>query len=362
MALTPKIIKNLLTPGVPSYMVFFITNKCNASCFHCFYWGQIENGTTNFLSLEEIEKMAGKIGIMPYLLLSGGEPFLRKDIAGICHAFYQKASTRFITIPTNGILSKNIAEFAEEMVTAYPDLSLRIQLSLDGVGDNHDQFRGHKGNFEKLMKTHDLLVQVREKHPNLSLGVVSILCRRNYPWLEELIDHVNHKMSVNQHHLGYLRSQGRGGGAESITSEEFRKAIHLLHSKGIKKDHRPLWTILRAANYANSQILLETLEKNKMILPCKAIDKFLVVNETGIVYPCEILDKPLGSLRDFDYSIPKLLESDTSKEIRQWIIKNHCFCTWECAIHNNVIFTPGYYPELMWQWLKIITGFSGRTK
>lgn len=362
MVLSPKIVRNLLNPKVPSYMVFFITNKCNASCFHCFYWGQIEDGKTDYLSLEEIEKMAEKIGIMPYLLLSGGEPFLRKDISGICHAFIQKASTRFITIPTNAILSKPIAEFTEEMVSTYPDLSLRIQLSLDGVGENHDLFRGHKGNFEKLMKTHDLLVGIRDKYPNLSLGVVSILCRRNYPWLEELIDHVNTKMSVNQHHIGYLRSQGRGGGAESVSLEEFQQAIDLLHSKGVKKDHRPLWTLLRAANYSNSRILAETLEKDKMILPCKAVNKFIVVNEVGVVYPCEILDKPLGNLREFEYSLPALLKSDNSLEIKKWIQKTHCYCTWECAIHNNVIFSPGYYPRLLGQWLKIVTGNSNQKK
>ncbi len=99
-----------------------------------------------------------------------------------------------------------------------------------------------------------------------------------------------------------------------------------------------------------------------MILPCKAVNKFIVVNEVGVVYPCEILDKPLGNLREFEYSLPALLKSDNSLEIKKWIQKTHCYCTWECAIHNNVIFSPGYYPHLLGEWLKIVTGNSSQKK
>ena len=333
--------------------MFFITNRCNASCAHCFYWDRIEEARRNELTLEEIEKLTSGIGHLPYLLLSGGEPFLRKDILQICDLFARNAGTAFITIPTNAILSKQVAAFAEDLVSAHPRLSLRIQLSLDAVGKSHDEFRGYEGNFDRLMDTHDRLVQVRERHGNLSIGVVTVLCRKNYEGFEGIIHHVNQNMSVNQHHIGYLRPQGRGDQETAVSADEFRRAQEMLHSFGVKEDNRPLWKLLRAANRQDSEILARTIETDEMQLPCKAVNKFAVMDEVGDVYPCEILSELLGNVRQHEYSIPAILEAKRARDLQHWIVESKCFCTWECAIHNNVLFTPSNYPSLAADWARI---------
>lgn len=348
-----KTIKNFANPKALSYLVFFITNKCNASCVHCFYWDNIERGNPNELKLEEIESIAKRMNYLPYLLLSGGEPFLRKDIHQICKLFIEHAGTTYITIPTNGILTKRIKEVAEELVSSYPQLSLRIQLSIDGVGENHDRFRGFKGNFEKLMQTHDQLAAIKNKYNNLSLGVITTLCKQNYPWLEEIIDHVNHKMQVNQHHIGYLRSQGRGDEISPITAEEFKRAQDLLQSTGVKEDNRPFWKLMRAVTRKDSQILEQTIRENKMVLACNAINKFAVLSEEGNVFPCEVLTDCLGNVRESNYDIPAILHTAKARELQKKITDTCCFCTWECAIHNNIISTRSLYPSLALDWLKI---------
>lgn len=356
MDLDPRTIKNLLNPRKPSYLVFFITNKCNASCFHCFYWEKIKGGAGSHLNIDEIRDIARHLKVLPYLLLSGGEPFLRKDILDICKTFIEECHTRFITIPTNAILTKDIVRFSDELTKQYPEVSLRIQLSLDGIGEKHDEFRGHKGNFAKLMETHDQLVELQNRRENLSVGVVTILCRKNYPWLDELLDFVHHKMKVNQHHVGYLRGQGRAVGAEAISADEFKTAQEKLLQYGVKADNRPLWTVLRAAARRNSKILHETIRDNHFVVGCRALDKFLVLNEDGYLYPCEILDKPLGNVREYAYNIPELLTTPQALELKKWIKDSQCFCTWECALHNNVIFNPSQAPNLIREWIGVMSG------
>ena len=50
--------KSLLKLNFPSYVIFFITSKCNARCRFCFYWKNIEESDKKKeLDLEEIEKI-----------------------------------------------------------------------------------------------------------------------------------------------------------------------------------------------------------------------------------------------------------------------------------------------------------------
>jgi len=78
-----------------------------------------------------------------------------------------------------------------------------------------------------------------------------------------------------------------------------------------------------------------------------------VVYANGDVYPCEILEKPIGNLRDFDYSLPELWSSPKAAELRDWIWKTRCHCTHECFLTSNVLFNPRYYPKLLFEYSKI---------
>ena len=47
---------------------------------------------------------------------------------------------------------------------------------------------------------------------------------------------------------------------------------------------------------------------DKFNLPCVAGKKIIIIYETGDVHPCEILNKKLGNLKDYDYDLNKLLK------------------------------------------------------
>ena len=81
--------------------------------------------------------------------------------------------------------------------------------------------------------------------------------------------------------------------------------------------------------------------------------KMIVITETGDVYPCEILNKQMGTLRENDYNIKEVLKSESTKRIIKWIRKNKCFCTFECAIQNSLIYNPAVYPLIMKKFFKI---------
>ena len=88
---TIEIGKKILSKnGLPSHIVLFITNRCNMECDHCFL---VESGELNdltreqILSLKNIRKLAKSNPKLLALSITGGEPFLRKDISEIISAF-----------------------------------------------------------------------------------------------------------------------------------------------------------------------------------------------------------------------------------------------------------------------------------
>jgi hypothetical protein len=65
-------------PFLPPILNFLVTNRCTLQCRHCFNWQTPAAGPE--LTLEEIERISAGLGPLAFLILAGGEPFLRKDV------------------------------------------------------------------------------------------------------------------------------------------------------------------------------------------------------------------------------------------------------------------------------------------
>ncbi|HHT9135458.1 MAG TPA: hypothetical protein ACFYD2_11200, partial [Candidatus Avalokitesvara rifleensis] len=49
---------------------------------------------------------------------------------------------------------------------------------------------------------------------------------------------------------------------------------------------------------------------------------------------------------EWDYDFTKLWHSPQADEVRNFIDRTRCFCTWECVWTPNILFNPRYYPSL----------------
>jgi MoaA/NifB/PqqE/SkfB family radical SAM enzyme len=80
----------------------------------------------------------------------------------------------------------------------------------------------------------------------------------------------------------------------------------------------------------------------------------MVIYENGDVYPCEIMGYKFGNLRDVDYDVKKLLFSLKGRKIIEKIQqKKPCYCTWENIISVNLLFSPLYYPRILYEWFRL---------
>ena len=82
--------------------------------------------------------------------------------------------------------------------------------------------------------------------------------------------------------------------------------------------------------------------------------KIIIIYETGDVHPCEILNRKLGNLKDYDYDLNKLLKNQETKETKKWIKDTKCKCTFECAASASVVWNVKAYPKLLSHTLKSI--------
>lgn len=129
---TFNIAKGLLTRRNPVYVQYYITARCNLSCKQCniIY----ANADTREASLDEIATIArnlGKIGV-GIVLLTGGEPFIRKDLPDIIKLF--SAQGIHVRIQTNGLASQ------EQLKAAVENGARDISISLDSLNPRKQDF------------------------------------------------------------------------------------------------------------------------------------------------------------------------------------------------------------------------------
>src|SRR5947209_17277030 len=163
--------------GPPPFLTLFINSICNQTCEHCFYWRSL-NGRDD-LSFDELQALSKDLGKIENLNLSGGEPFLRKEFGDICRMFIRENGAKQIYVPTNGSFPERTIRAVEETLQE-TDLQLfAVELSLDGMPEFHNSFRGMKDAFERAMATYEALAELQRRDPRLRIHSISTAMSTN---------------------------------------------------------------------------------------------------------------------------------------------------------------------------------------
>ena len=111
---------------LPINVTISLLYSCNSRCMTCNVY---EKKVNNF-TIEEYKKVFESLGEIPFwFTMSGGEPFLRKDIAEIGKAAYDICKPGIINIPTNGSLNKVVFDRVKELVEYAKSFSEEIIVS-----------------------------------------------------------------------------------------------------------------------------------------------------------------------------------------------------------------------------------------
>lgn len=328
---------------IPFYTIFYITSRCNARCAHCFNWRIVEDSDKRKeLTLEEIEKIAKNWGDMLILNLTGGEPYLRDDLAEIVGLFKKYTDVEIIAIPSNGFLTDKILETINKLLKNFPDLYFRFAFSVDGIGEKHDKIRGVPGAFDRVVKTVKEVKKLKEKYKNFSVFTNSCFMSLNQDSFMDTLKFIKENIDVDTMSITYIRGDVKLGEAQkNLYNEKYKEAINYVSklNRDNFKNHPLSNFIWNISAFARERVF-ENLKINKRNFECYAIRKMIVVEDTGEVRVCEMLPTSLGNLRNADYDIKKIVFSDLARSEYKKIKNHNCNCTWECAIRTGIIYNP----------------------
>lgn len=251
--------------------VWNVTRRCNLACVHCY----TDSHNVNYsgeLTTEEAKEMIRDLSNfqIPALLLSGGEPLMRKDILYL--AGYARDLGLRLTLSTNGtLIDLKTAKKLKEAGFSY------VGISLDGVGETNDRFRGVKGAFELAVRGFRNCMEVGQK-----VGLRLTLTKRNFHDLHAIFDFIE-KEGIQRACFYHLVYSGRGSDMEKddLTHEETRKAMDIILERtedfikrGVKKD------ILTVDNHVDGVYLYLRL-REKDPVRAEEVYKFLEWNGGG---------------------------------------------------------------------------------
>ncbi len=259
--------KILIKNSLPSHIVLFITNKCNMECDHCFL---VDSGELNdksrkqILSLENIKKIVKSNPKLLALSITGGEPFLRKDLPEIIKEFSSKGFLKTINIVSNGYQTKKIVDGVSEILNKNKMIDIFLSISLDGDSETHNIIRKKNLAFLNAINTIKELSKLSKNNKRLSIGVNSTYVGTNYKSLRKLYEELK-TVDINYLSLNLLRGITWKSKPQNIDINEYKK-LNILKDdliKSKKRDSSFINKLMVAKGKLMTKIIAKTFQKDK---------------------------------------------------------------------------------------------------
>jgi len=327
--------------GVPSPTLLILepTLRCNSTCVTC-YNLDLLNAPGGELSVAAATQLASELPDLVVLMLSGGEPMLHPDLPGFVAAFATRCPLSFVSIPTNGVLPDRV-EAVTDALCARVSAHVVVNLSIDGLYDQHDAIRRVPGNFERIGETYERLVGLARRHANLHVSANTCVCAHNRGDWQRIVDWVRERWpAVEGRSICVVRTPGtpdadidaaaflaeNAGTLSALTADRPRFRLGLTGRLS-----RRFWR----AYYAEAHRFRTGLPRR---WTCSAgTGGALYVDGFGNAHPCELLPasgKAIGPAG----TLTTLLRSPAARAERRRIAQRLCSCDHSC-FHQHSAFT-----------------------
>jgi radical SAM protein with 4Fe4S-binding SPASM domain len=285
----------------PTDATIAVTYRCDARCRMCNIW-QLD--PQEFLKADDYSKVPSTLRDIN---ISGGEPFLRKEMADIVRIVNDKCSRPRIVISSNGFRTKHIIGTMEELRRVIPNIGIGI--SLDGIHETHDSIRGVKGAYHNALATLHRLKEREFTNVRVDFTAQS----DNLHEMQKVYDLTcslgfQFTTAVAQNSEIYFSTQSN----TEVDAYKLHDALGYIIKKELMSYHPKRW----ARAYFECGTVVFNREKRR-IIGCLAGDDFFYLSPDGIVYPCLTLPLPLGDLKE--HTFEEIWESDGAEKIRSQI-------------------------------------------
>ncbi len=292
----------LEAPGIvplPKWIAWEITGRCNLRCIHCRSASDGEGDTGEYGTREAIgliEQIAGYAA--PVLVLSGGEPLLRKDCFELARHGTHKGLR--MCLATNGTLVD------EQVCKEIQESGIRmVSLSLDGsTPEIHDDFRQQPGAFEGVMKAASYFREFQ-----IPFLINSSFTKRNQEDIEPVY-RLAKRLGAKAWYLFMIVPTGRAEEAvdELISKEDYERILHWHYDQEMEETEilmRPTCAphYFRIVRERSRQEGRKWKQRSLAFATgvskgCLAGQHIAFIDRLGNVRPCSYFSESAGSLRE----------------------------------------------------------------
>lgn len=261
----------------PSLGVLNITDRCCFKCVMCGQWKKVnvtELSTKDWINVLQQLKEFG----INSIALSGGEPFMRGDIADIIS--YATRLGLETGVITNAYLlnEKNIEDAVRSGVKSF-------SISIDAVEEKFDRIRGIRGSYNKVLDSCRLLSQYKDK--GIYIYLYFTLMKKTLDWYKEvfsLVEELGFPFIVNLFDYTPYFFEGLGSQKDTFWINKDDSSLLKQFQKFIM-DKKRTDPMLVYHTYAEikyfADYFRDSLHKN---IPCVVSQQRIGIDSQGNVY------------------------------------------------------------------------------
>lgn len=303
----------------PKWIAWEITRRCNLKCIHCRSSSELVVAQHPDFSTEEAYRIIDDIAgfARPVVVLSGGEPLLRRDVFGI--AKYGTDKGLRMCLATNGILVN------DEICQRIKESGIKIvSLSLDGASEEiHDDFRKQDGAFTGTINAAKLF----KKH-NIEFLINSSFTKRNQEEIPKVYK-LAKELGATAWYMFMIVPTGRGEEImnELISKEDYEDILEWHYY--MEKEEKDMLVRPTCAPHYYRIVLQKAKEEGKKFerrtlkfstggaKGCIAGQLIVLIDVDGNVLPCSYFPMSVGNVRE--KSFKEIWEnSELFKELRDF--------------------------------------------
>ena len=301
-----------------------VTFRCNARCQMCNIW---KSSPTTEMGPEHYRKLPDSLkGIN----ITGGEPFLRKDLLEVVEAIHSAVPSARIVFSTNGLKTDTILDTIGNVLKFHRKVGVGV--SIDGLEKTHDRIRGVPGAFRSAVSTIEGLVRIGVEDLRIGMTLVkdNVADARA---VHDLSKKLGVEFSTTFAHNSEIYFRKTDNLPPEMVGDSARALLDIqgsqLRSSSVKDWYRAY----------HVQGVMDPNLRKEFVMQCKAGSRYFFMTPAGDVYPCMSMDLRIGNLSNVS-SWKELFEPGIELKVRIAVKNCREDCWMVCNTRSHIVSHP----------------------
>ncbi len=324
---------------LPANMTFSVIDRCNMACRTCGIW---KNRDTDELEVEEYEEIVDPLELY-WATISGGEPFMREDLADVLDVIVNGTGARYVTIATNGMLDTETRQVMEEVLQRTSKTEFMLNFSIDGTSETHEYMRRTMNAFEKVSSSIEAARSLESDR--IHIGANTVISKYNEDEIPATYRDIMAKLEPDSYIVEVAEQRDKLYNSDmEFAPENPEPALSFLLERLDEEERSGAPALVKLMRKGFYRWLLRGDE-----LPNHTGFISAQCNPTGEVWPTSMDQKVMGDLRESGHDFESVWYGEKAEEVRSYIRSENPQDMLANSFYNNMLCSPHRLLKLLAQ-------------